>query len=120
MTRSALRSGVDARLLPGLVHDPTCGAEALLVPVLREHLAATAGADPTLVLAALPQLVEGIDTDPWAAYIASVVLAARPRANDTYAWFLNEPDIELVWQTIAHPSAATTVACVIPITRSDK
>ncbi|MDO4039279.1 Eco57I restriction-modification methylase domain-containing protein [Clavibacter michiganensis] len=77
MARSALGFGVDARPLPGLVRDPACGAGALLVPVLREHLAATADADPTLVLAALPQLVEGIDTDPWAAYIASVVLAAE-------------------------------------------
>lgn len=77
MSRSALGFGGDARPLPGLVRDPACGAGALLVPALKEHLAATADADPTLVLAALPQLVEGIDTDPWAAYIASVVLAAE-------------------------------------------
>lgn len=77
MARKALGFGVDPRPLPGLIRDPACGAGALLVPVLREHLEATAHADPTLVLASLPQLVEGIDTDPWAAYIASVVLAAE-------------------------------------------
>jgi adenine-specific DNA-methyltransferase len=77
MARKALGFGVDPRPLPGLIRDPACGAGALLVPVLREHLEATSHSDPTLVLASLPQLVEGIDTDPWAAYIASVVLAAE-------------------------------------------
>ncbi|MBF4622919.1 Eco57I restriction-modification methylase domain-containing protein [Clavibacter sp. VKM Ac-2872] len=77
MARKALGFGIDPRPLPGLIRDPACGAGALLVPVLREHLKATANADPTLVLASLPQVVEGIDTDPWAAYIASVVLAAE-------------------------------------------
>ncbi|PZE34249.1 Eco57I restriction-modification methylase domain-containing protein [Curtobacterium sp. MCPF17_031] len=77
MTRSALGFGETPEVVPGLVRDPACGAGALLVPVLREYLRARSDVDPSIVLAALPQAVEGIDTDPWAVYVANVVLAAE-------------------------------------------
>lgn len=63
--------------LTGLVRDPACGAGALLLPVLREHLGAAARTDPQLVLAALPNLIEGIDNDPNAVWLANVMLAAE-------------------------------------------
>lgn len=63
--------------LPGLVRDPACGAGALLLPVLREHLGAAARTDPQLALAALPNLIEGIDNDPDAVWLANVLLAAE-------------------------------------------
>jgi adenine-specific DNA-methyltransferase len=63
--------------LPGLVRDPACGAGALLLPVLREHLGATVRTDPQLVLAALPNLIQGIDNDPDAVWLANVVLASE-------------------------------------------
>ncbi|OBK04649.1 hypothetical protein A5639_20425 [Mycolicibacterium conceptionense] len=66
-----------AHPLPGLVRDPACGAGALLLPVLRDHLGAVARTDPQLVLAALPNLIEGIDNDPDAVWLANVVLAAE-------------------------------------------
>lgn len=77
MARDALGFGVDPRRLPGLVRDPAVGAAALLVPVLHEHLSASSDVDPALTLSSLPQYVEGIDTDPWAVYVANVVLAAE-------------------------------------------
>lgn len=63
--------------LPGLVSDPACGAGALLLPPIRQHLRALAGADPRMTLAMLPQLIEGIDSDPAAVWIANVALAAE-------------------------------------------
>ncbi|MEO2096863.1 MAG: Eco57I restriction-modification methylase domain-containing protein [Brachybacterium sp.] len=63
--------------LTGLVRDPACGGGALLLPVLREHLRASSDIDPRLVLAGLPSLVEGIDNDPAAVWVASLVLAAE-------------------------------------------
>lgn len=77
MARDALGLGADPQPLPGLVRDPAVGAAALLVPVLREHLLASADVDPALALSSLPQRLEGIDTDPWAVYVANVVLAAE-------------------------------------------
>lgn len=77
MTRRALGFGVDPQRLPGLVRDPAVGAAALLVPALREHLTASVDVDPALTLASLAQHLEGIDTDPWAVYVANVVLAAE-------------------------------------------
>lgn len=77
MARGALGFGVDPQPLPGLVRDPAVGAAALLLPVLREHLLASSDIDPALVLSSLPQHLEGIDTDPWAVYVANVVLAAE-------------------------------------------
>lgn len=63
--------------LTGLVRDPACGGGALLLPALREHLSASSDIDPRLVLAGLPSLIEGIDNDPAAVWVASLVLAAE-------------------------------------------
>lgn len=63
--------------LTGLVRDPACGSGALLLPPLREHLAASVATDPQIVLAGLPSRIEGIDADPAAVWIANVVLAAE-------------------------------------------
>lgn len=63
--------------LPGLIRDPACGAGALLLAPLREHIAATRELDPRLVLAALPSLIEGVDIDPVAVWLANVVMAAE-------------------------------------------
>lgn len=63
--------------LPGLVSDPACGGGALLLPPLRQHLRALAGADPRMTLAMLPRLVEGVDSDPAAVWLTNIVLAAE-------------------------------------------
>lgn len=63
--------------LGGLVRDPACGAGGLLLAPLREHLHALAHADPRVTLAGLPNVIEGIDADPSAVWIANVVLAAE-------------------------------------------
>lgn len=76
MTKRALgqkRPGV----LPGRVLDPAAGAGALLLPILREHLGAAARVDAQLALKALPNYVSGIDNDPHAAWLASVLLASE-------------------------------------------
>jgi adenine-specific DNA-methyltransferase len=77
MTRKALRLGPHASTLPGLIRDHACGAGALLLPAVREHVRANVRTEPALALAALPNLVEGIDADPAAVWLASVVLAAE-------------------------------------------
>lgn len=77
MTRKAMGFGVNPHRLPGLLRDPAVGGGALLIAPLREHLLATAEDDPALVLNSLPNLIEGIDNDPWAVYVANVVLAAE-------------------------------------------
>jgi adenine-specific DNA-methyltransferase len=77
MLRDALKFGVDPHTLPGLIRDPAVGAGALLLPVLREHLKASEPVDPVLVLRSLPNLIEGLDNDPWAVYLANVTLAAE-------------------------------------------
>ena len=77
MTRQALDIRQRAAQLPGLVRDPACGAGALLLPPLREHLAASANVDPRLVLQRLPSLIEGVDSDPAAVWVANVVLASE-------------------------------------------
>ncbi len=77
MTRDALGMGHGAQPLPGLVRDPACGAGALLLPVLREHITGSHHIDPRLVLAGLPRVIEGIDTDPAAIWIANVLMAAE-------------------------------------------
>jgi adenine-specific DNA-methyltransferase len=77
MTRKALGFGIDPRALPGLLRDPAVGAGALILPALREHLQASRSADPTITLAALPNVIEGIDSDPWAVYFANVTFAAE-------------------------------------------
>ncbi|MGW2853397.1 Eco57I restriction-modification methylase domain-containing protein [Streptomyces sp. NPDC001215] len=66
----------DQRLI-GLVLDPACGAGALLLPALREHLRAAFDVDPALTLAGLPSLVCGVDADDAAVWVANVVLAAE-------------------------------------------
>ncbi|MFI8632313.1 Eco57I restriction-modification methylase domain-containing protein [Microbacterium sp. NPDC077663] len=77
MTKAALGMKQPVMSLPGLIRDPACGAGALLLPALREHLAASAAIDPRLVLNRLPTLIEGIDSDPAAVWVANVVLAAE-------------------------------------------
>lgn len=77
MTRTALGYGRSPQALGGLVRDPACGAGALLLPALREHLHASHDVDPRLVLAALPSLIEGVDADPAAVWVANVVMAAE-------------------------------------------
>lgn len=63
--------------LTALVRDPACGAGALLLPVIRTHLAATARSEPELAIATLPNVIEGIDNDPSAVWLANVLLAAE-------------------------------------------
>ncbi|MGH3870850.1 MAG: Eco57I restriction-modification methylase domain-containing protein [Pseudonocardiaceae bacterium] len=78
MTRRALglRRGSVQRL-PGLIHDPACGAGALLLPPLREHVAAVRGIDPQVAIAGLPHVIGGVDTDPAAVWLANVLTAAE-------------------------------------------
>lgn len=77
MTRTALGHGRAPQPLGGLVRDPACGAGALLLPALREHLHGSRDVDPRMVLAGLPSLIEGVDTDPAAVWVANVVMAAE-------------------------------------------
>ena len=77
MTKASLGMKDALMPLPGLVRDPACGAAALLLPALREHLAASVNVDPRFVLSQLPSLIEGIDSDPAAVWVANVVLAAE-------------------------------------------
>lgn len=77
MARAALGHRRYGLKIPGLVRDPACGAGALLLPVLREHLISSWDVDPQIVLAGLPSLIEGIDADPAAVWVANVVLAAE-------------------------------------------
>lgn len=77
MTRRALSSPPRARRLPGLVRDRACGAGALLLPPFREHIQASARTDAEVALAALPSVIEGIDADPNAVWLANVALAAE-------------------------------------------
>ena len=77
MTKASLGMKEAVMSLPGLVRDPACGAAALLLPALREHLAASVNVDPRFVLSQLPSLIEGIDSDPAAVWVANVVLAAE-------------------------------------------
>lgn len=77
MAREALDGRGPSHRLEALVRDPACGAGALLLPVLREHLHACVDMEPRMVLAGLPSLIEGWDLDPAAVWIANVVLAAE-------------------------------------------
>jgi adenine-specific DNA-methyltransferase len=77
MARRALGHRAVPRRLPGLVRDPACGAGALLLPVVREHLSVLRRTDPHMALAGLKSAVEGIDSDPMAVWLASVILAAE-------------------------------------------
>lgn len=60
-----------------LVRDRACGAGALLIPPLREHVQASVRTEPALALAALPEIIAGIELDPNAAWLANVILAAE-------------------------------------------
>jgi Eco57I restriction endonuclease. len=77
MARRALGHGATARRLSGLVQDPASGAGALLLPPLREHLAAHGTVDAEFTIAGLPNVISGVDTDPYAVWLANVVLAAE-------------------------------------------
>jgi adenine-specific DNA-methyltransferase len=79
MTRHALMSGNHPRAarLPGLVRDRACGAGALLLPPLREHVRASVRSDAEVALAGLQSVIEGIDSDPNAVWLANVVLSAE-------------------------------------------
>jgi adenine-specific DNA-methyltransferase len=77
MTRRALLLTPRAARLPGLVRDRACGAGALLIPPLREHVQASARTDAEVALAALPSVIEGIDADPSAVWLTNVALAAE-------------------------------------------
>ena len=63
--------------LDGSVLDPACGAGALLLPVLRDHLGAAARVDARLALRALPNFIAGIDNDTAAVWLANVLLASE-------------------------------------------
>lgn len=77
MTRRALGHTAVPRRLTGVVRDPACGAGALLLAPLREHLSALRRADPQMVLRSIPSVIEGVDADPAAVWLANVVLAAE-------------------------------------------
>jgi adenine-specific DNA-methyltransferase len=77
MARDALGWGIDPVSLPGLVRDPACGAGSLLLPVLREHLAANVDTEPALVISALAARIQGVDLDEHAVYLANVILGAE-------------------------------------------
>lgn len=63
--------------LAQLVRDPACGAGVLLLPVLRDHLAGSAGQQPELVLRGLVNVIDGSDLDEHAVWLANVLLAAE-------------------------------------------
>lgn len=77
MTRRALGHTATPRRLPGLVRDPACGAGALLLAPLREHLVALRRTDPQMILTNVSSAIEGVDADPAAVWLANVVLAAE-------------------------------------------
>jgi adenine-specific DNA-methyltransferase len=76
-TREALGFPQRHQTLPGLVRDPACGAGALLLAPLREHLQASRHADPTMLLASVASRVHGIDNDPVAVWLTNVMLASE-------------------------------------------
>lgn len=63
--------------LPFLVRDRACGAGALLIPPMREHVQASVRTHAAIALAALPETVTGVELDPNAAWLANVILAAE-------------------------------------------
>jgi adenine-specific DNA-methyltransferase len=77
MARDGLGLPPRDQILTGLVLDPACGAGALLLPALREHLRASFDVDPAFVLAGVPNVVRGLDADEAAVWVANVVLAAE-------------------------------------------
>ena len=77
MARAGLNWNSELHQITGLVRDPACGAGALLIPVIREHLRASTHIDPSLVIAALGSRIEAIDQDEWAVWLTNVVLATE-------------------------------------------
>jgi adenine-specific DNA-methyltransferase len=77
MTRLSLGQRRPGLPLPGLVCDPACGGGALLLPALRQHVASLSEADPRVALTGMPRLIQGIDADPSAVWMANVVLASE-------------------------------------------
>jgi adenine-specific DNA-methyltransferase len=77
MTRRALSVTPRTARLPGLIRDRACGAGSLLLPPLREYVQTAARTDVEVALAALPSVIEGIDADPNAVWLANVVLAVE-------------------------------------------
>lgn len=75
--RRALGLSRQSQALQGLVRDPAAGAGALLLPPLREHIAASRDVDPQFTLNSLSSLIEGVDNDPAAVWVANVVLASE-------------------------------------------
>lgn len=71
-TRSAAPAPV-----PGEIRDPACGAGALLLPPLREHLRAVEGDDPEMIIKDAASLIRGSDVDETAVWIGNLVLAAE-------------------------------------------
>ena len=77
MARAGLRWNSEDHQLHGLVRDPACGGGALLLAAIREHLRASYSTDPSITVSGLANHIQGIDQDPWAVYLANVVLAAE-------------------------------------------
>lgn len=60
-----------------LVRDRACGAGALLIPPIREHVQASVRTHAALALAGLPETIAGVELDPNAAWLANVILGAE-------------------------------------------
>lgn len=77
MARKDAGLGPNGERLTFLVRDRACGAGALLIPPMREHVQASVNTHAALALAALPETISGVDLDPNAAWLANVILAAE-------------------------------------------
>lgn len=77
LTRRALDLPPQMTRLTFLVRDRACGGGALLIPPLREHVQASVRTHAAVALAGLEETVAGVELDPNAAWLASVVLAAE-------------------------------------------
>jgi adenine-specific DNA-methyltransferase len=77
MARRDAGLGPNGERLPFLVRDRACGAGALLLPPMREHVQASVTTHAALALAALPETIAGVELDPNAAWLANVILAAE-------------------------------------------
>lgn len=60
-----------------LVRDRACGAGALLIPPMREHVQASVRTHAAVALAGLSETIAGVELDPNAAWLASIILAAE-------------------------------------------
>lgn len=77
MARKDAGLGPNGERLTFLVRDRACGAGALLIPPMREHVQASVDTHAALALAALPETIAGVELDPHAAWLANVILAAE-------------------------------------------